>query len=116
MHKLLFRRWRRSASSPADLRFVNLSENVTFRATDRRDGSAFVLRLHRPWYHDIAALRSEHLWTRALIQAGIAAPESLLTQAGENFARVEVTANRGTALGWPRALGGRRTARRRGCA
>jgi Ser/Thr protein kinase RdoA (MazF antagonist) len=77
---------------PADLRFVNLSENVTFRATDRLDGSPLVLRLHRPWYHDIAALRSEHLWTRALVQAGIAAPEPLLTQAGESFARVEIAA------------------------
>ncbi|HET6234800.1 MAG TPA: phosphotransferase [Acetobacteraceae bacterium] len=77
---------------PADLHFVRLSENVTFRATDRRDGSPLVLRLHRPWYHDIAALRSEHLWTRALVQAGIAAPEPLLTQEGENFAQVEIAA------------------------
>jgi Ser/Thr protein kinase RdoA (MazF antagonist) len=77
---------------PADLRFVHLSENVTFRVTDRRDGSPLVLRLHRPLYHDIAALRSEHLWTRALLQAGIAAPEPLLTKAGENFARVEIAA------------------------
>ena len=42
---------------PAELHFVHLSENVTFRVTDGRDGSPFVLRLHRPWYHDIAALR-----------------------------------------------------------
>ena len=42
---------------PADLRFVNLSENVTFRAIDARDGSPLVLRLHRPWYDDIVALR-----------------------------------------------------------
>lgn len=77
---------------PADLRFVHLSENVTFRAIDRRDGSPLVLRLHRPWYHDIAALRSEHLWTRALVQAGIAAPEPLLTPAGESFAQVDIVA------------------------
>lgn len=77
---------------PAKLHFVHLSENVTFRATDARDGSPLVLRLHRPWYHDIAALRSEHLWTRALVQAGIAAPEPLLTQAGESFAQVEIIA------------------------
>jgi Ser/Thr protein kinase RdoA (MazF antagonist) len=77
---------------PADLRFVHISENVTFRATDKREGSPLVLRLHRPWYHDIAALRSEHLWTRALVQAGIAAPEPLLTPAGENFAQVDIVA------------------------
>lgn len=77
---------------PADLRFVHWSENVTFRATDKRDGSPLVLRLHRPWYHDIAELRSEHQWTRALVQAGIAAPEPLLTPAGENFAQVDIVA------------------------
>ena len=77
---------------PAELRFVRLSENVTFRATDASDGSLLVLRLHRPWYHDIAELRSEHQWTRALVEAGVAAPEPLLTQAGENFAQVEIAA------------------------
>jgi len=77
---------------PADLHFVRLGENVTFRVTDGRDGSPLVLRLHRPWYHDIAELRSEHLWTRALVDAGIAAPEPLLTQAGDNFAQVEIAA------------------------
>lgn len=77
---------------PTDLHFVHLSENVTFRVTDGRDGSPLVLRLHRPWYHDITALRSEHLWTRALTQAGIAAPEPLLTRTGEDFAQVEITA------------------------
>jgi Ser/Thr protein kinase RdoA (MazF antagonist) len=77
---------------PADLCFVHLSENVTFRATDTRDGSPLVLRLHRPWYHNIAELRSEQLWTRALVEAGIAVPEPLLTQAGDNFAQVEIAA------------------------
>jgi Ser/Thr protein kinase RdoA (MazF antagonist) len=75
---------------PAELRFINLSENITFRAIDSRDGSPLVLRLHRPGYHDIVALRSEHMWIRALVQTGIAAPEPLLTLAGENFARVEI--------------------------
>jgi Ser/Thr protein kinase RdoA (MazF antagonist) len=77
---------------PADLHFVHISENVTFRATDKRDGAPLVLRLHRPWYHDIAALRSEHLWTRALVQVGIAAPEPLLTPTGENFAQIDIVA------------------------
>jgi Ser/Thr protein kinase RdoA (MazF antagonist) len=76
----------------AELRFVNLSENVTFRVTDARDGARLVLRLHRPWYHDIEELKSEHLWTRALVAAGIAAPEPLPTLAGESFAQVEIAA------------------------
>ena len=78
--------------TPAELRFVNLSENVTYRVTDARDGSPLVLRLHRPWYHGIDALRSEHMWTRALVQAGIAAPDPLATTGGESFAQVEVAA------------------------
>lgn len=77
---------------PAEVRFVRMSENVTFRVTDARNGSLLVLRLHRPGYHGIAALRSEHMWTRALVQAGIAAPEALLTPGGESFAQVEVAA------------------------
>ncbi len=76
----------------AELRFVRLSENVTFRVTDARDGTRLVLRLHRPWYHDIGELRSERLWTRALVHAGVAAPEPLLTLDGEDFVQVEVAA------------------------
>jgi hypothetical protein len=34
----------------ADIRFVHLSENVTFKVTDAHDGSSMVLRLHRSWY------------------------------------------------------------------
>lgn len=74
----------------ADLCFVNLSENVTFKVTDARNGLPLVLRLHRPWYHDIAELRSEHVWIRALNRAGIAAPEPLLTLDGEDFVQVEI--------------------------
>lgn len=77
---------------PAELRFVHLSENVTFRVTDGRDGSPLTLRLHRPWYHDIAALRSERLWTRALARAGVATPEPVLTPEGEDFVQVGVAA------------------------
>lgn len=75
---------------PAAIRFVRLAENVTFRVTDARDGAALVLRLHRPWYHTIEELRSEHLWTRALVSAGIATPKPLLTPGGESFAQVTI--------------------------
>ncbi|OJW19118.1 MAG: hypothetical protein BGO51_27505 [Rhodospirillales bacterium 69-11] len=76
----------------AELRFVHHSENVTFRVVDARDGGALVLRLHRPWYHDLAELESEHAWTRALVRAGIAAPEPLPTTDGAAFAQVTVAA------------------------
>jgi Ser/Thr protein kinase RdoA (MazF antagonist) len=78
--------------TPANLRFIHLSENVTFKVTDAHNGSNLVLRLHRPWYHDIDALKSERLWTRALVHAGLAVPEPLLTPNGEDFVQVAAPA------------------------
>ena len=78
--------------TPANIRFVHLSENVTFKVIDARDESPLVLRLHRPWYHTIDELRSERLWTRALARAGVAAPEPLLALNGEDFVEIEVAA------------------------
>ena len=49
-----------------DLTLVSLSENVTFRVTDGRDGRAYVFRLHRPGYHTLEELVSERAWIRAL--------------------------------------------------
>lgn len=75
--------------SPARIEFVNVSENVTFRVIDH-DGSDFVLRLHRPWYHTLERLKGERVWTRALAAAGVAVPQGLLTHAGDDYARVTV--------------------------
>jgi Ser/Thr protein kinase RdoA (MazF antagonist) len=69
---------------------VALSENVTFRVTDRRDGGAYVLRLHRPGYHTPAELDSERIWTRALAAAGIAVPVPLTTRDGGDYVGVSV--------------------------
>lgn len=55
------------------IELVSMSENASFRVVDE-EGSTFVLRLHRPGYQSAAALRSERTWTRALGEAGIAAP------------------------------------------
>ena len=51
---------------PGELRAVSLSENVTYRVRDARDGRLYVLRLHRPWYHTLEELESERVWIRAL--------------------------------------------------
>ena len=59
------------------LDLVSVSENATFRVTDRRDGVAYVLRLHRPWYHTHDELIAERIWIRALGAAGIAVPTPL---------------------------------------
>ncbi len=67
---------------PADLVFVNLSENLTFRVSDARDGAPYVLRLHRPGYHEDAALHSEPVWTAALAAAGIFVPQPVAARGG----------------------------------
>jgi Ser/Thr protein kinase RdoA (MazF antagonist) len=67
---------------------VALSENVTFRVTDQRDGAAYVLRLHRPGYHDLAELNSERVWVRALSDAGIAVPSPVLATSGDDYVPV----------------------------
>jgi Ser/Thr protein kinase RdoA (MazF antagonist) len=80
---------------PAALTFANISENVTFKVTetgdtDAEDGAAYVLRLHRPWYHSLEELTSERLWTHALSAAGVATPQPVPTPGGEDYARVAV--------------------------
>src|SRR5580692_6179215 len=73
---------------PENLALVSLSENVTFKVTDRRDGQAYVLRLHRPGYHTLEELNSERVWTRALAAAGIAVPIPLPTRGGDDYVSV----------------------------
>jgi Ser/Thr protein kinase RdoA (MazF antagonist) len=77
---------------PEGLELVALSENVTFRVRDRRDGGDYVLRLHRPGYHTLEELNSERVWTRALAAAGIAVPIPLPTRDGGDYVCVPVPA------------------------
>ena len=77
---------------PEGLELVSLSENVTFRVQDRRDGAAYVLRLHRPGYHTLEELNSERVWTRALAAAGIAVPIPLATLGGGDYVPVSAPA------------------------
>lgn len=77
---------------PDGLELVSLSENVTWRVADRRDGTPYVLRLHRPWYHTLDELISERVWIRALADAGIAVPAPLRTRGGEEYTSVSVPA------------------------
>ena len=77
---------------PEALELVALSENVTFRVTDRPSGEAYVLRLHRPGYHTLEELNSERVWTRALAEAGVAVPIALPTRGGADYVSVPVPA------------------------
>mgnify|MGYP001489250332 CR=1 FL=1 len=76
----------------ADMRFVHVSENVTFRVDEHGTGRCFVLRLHRPDYHTQAVLESEHLWTRALDAAGLLVPRPVAARNGQDYVRVPVAA------------------------
>src|SRR4051812_4750400 len=67
---------------PAELTLVSMSENVTYRVTDARDGSAYVLRLHRPGYHSLHELECERTWIRALAEAGIGVPAPIRARNG----------------------------------
>jgi Ser/Thr protein kinase RdoA (MazF antagonist) len=75
----------------ADLTLVSLAENVTFKATDR-DGSAYVLRLHRPGYHTLDELVSERAWIRGLAGAGIDVPGGVSARDGRDYVAVTIPA------------------------
>jgi len=75
-----------------DLALVSLAENVTFKATDRRDGSAYVLRLHRPGYHTLDELISERAWIRALADAGVDVPSPVSARDGRDYVPVIIPA------------------------
>ena len=72
---------------------VTVSENVTFRLTDGETGEDWILRLHRPGYNSAAELEAERVWTAALREAGLEAPEPLPARDGRTFVpqRVEGT-------------------------
>jgi len=76
---------------PDAVALVSVSENVTFRVTDK-SGEAYVLRLHRPGYHTLEALNGERLWTRALAKAGVAVPIPLNARDGRDYVSVFVPA------------------------
>ena len=68
---------------------VSRSENVVFRV-QARDGSVFVLRIHRPDYHTYEELVSEQTWTVALTAAGIDVPVARPTRKGLPYGKVLV--------------------------
>lgn len=75
---------------PDGLELKSLSENVTYRVVDRRDGAAYALRLHRPWYHTHDELVSERDWIRALAETGIAVQAPMRTRDGQEYAAVTI--------------------------
>ena len=78
---------------PGALELVSLAENVTYRVVDRRDGVAYALRLHRPWYHTHEELISERAWIRALAASGVAVQMPMRTRDGQEYASVAISGN-----------------------
>ena len=71
----------------SSIEFISQSENFSYhvRTTDER---SYVLRLHRPSYHNLSELESEQVWTEALLDAGIDVPIALRTIDGRRYGRV----------------------------
>jgi len=59
-------------------------ENTVFKVRSA-GGEVYALRVHRPGYHDLAALESEHVWTTAMQEAGLAVPEAVNTRDGDPY-------------------------------
>ena len=68
---------------------ISVSENIAFRVRDSR-GRLYVLRLHRPWYHNHAELLSEQVWTAALLEAGLDVPVVVKAGDGRGYVPVRV--------------------------
>ncbi|MYE12854.1 MAG: phosphotransferase [Gammaproteobacteria bacterium] len=63
------------------------SENTVFRVR-AGEGAGFALRVHRPGYHDLGELESEHAWTSDLAAMGVAVPNAVDTMDGKAYATV----------------------------
>jgi len=73
-----------------NVEFIKHSENVTFRISVCNSDNDYVLRLHRPGYNSIEELNSERIWIRALKEADMFVPDSLLTRKGQHFELVDI--------------------------
>jgi Ser/Thr protein kinase RdoA (MazF antagonist) len=69
-------------ASDSALRLLSLSENATYLV---EDGEPMVLRVHRPGYHSLDAIRSELTWMKALrTETSVTTPELICAQDGSD--------------------------------
>lgn len=72
----------------AELRLLSLSENATYLVDDREP---FVIRVHRPGYHSLQAIKSELAWMSALRhETGVKTPDLVRSRAGEQVVAATV--------------------------
>ena len=75
----------------APLRLLSLSENATYLVDD---GDPMVLRVHRPGYHSLKAIRSAHKWMAALReQTRVVTPELIPARDGSDVVSATVAGN-----------------------
>jgi Ser/Thr protein kinase RdoA (MazF antagonist) len=69
-------------ASDSALRLLSLSENATYLV---EDDEPMVLRVHRPGYHSLDAIRSELTWMKALrTETSVTTPELICAQDGSD--------------------------------
>lgn len=68
-----------------NIKLLSQTENIVFKVVGSKSQS-FVLRLHRPGYHDFKGLVSEQQWTVALLDAGLDVPVPRPTREGQQYA------------------------------
>ncbi len=70
------------------LRLLSLSENATYLV---EDDDPIVLRVHRPGYHSLEAIRSELAWMKALRrETSVLTPELIAARDGTDVVAAEV--------------------------
>ena len=72
----------------AELTLISMRENAVYRVGGS-NGEQYAMRVHRYGYHSNAALRSEHQWSAALLEAGLDIPPIIPTGGGESFCLVQ---------------------------
>lgn len=92
------------ADPDARLDFVRYGENTTYRV--RQASGDWALRLERPGYQSVAAVRSEIVWMRALHEDGISTPEPVCGRDGDVVQVVEHEGGERIAVAF-RWVGGR---------
>ncbi|WP_395308535.1 phosphotransferase [Mycobacterium sp. AMU20-3851] len=91
-HELFARAALPTYDCPADagLRLLSLSENATYLVSPPGD-EPFVLRVHRPGYHSLAAIESEIAWMSALRgQTSVRTPELITARSGRQVVAATV--------------------------
>lgn len=75
-------------ATDSSLRLLSLSENATYLVDD---DEPMVLRVHRPGYHPLDAIRSELAWMQALrTETPVATPELICARDGSDVVTAEV--------------------------